>query len=394
MCCCRVCRATSSLYITAMFSAHRALCATLRSSSTSKINHNISLRFLQAKPFSSASVVSKQVRYRRFDDSGPNNTSKRWTLGARGIAGIAVAGGVYYVTHLERVPETGRWRFMNVSPKVDSYMAETARLAMLQEFEGKILPPSHRLTRHISDVVTRILEANDLGKLRTPHPADVLGQATHAGSGSNVTHRRREEVLNPEAGGIEWELLVVDDESVVNAAAAYGNIIVYTGILSVAQDEQGLAAVLGHEIGHVVARHNAESFSFIGLLQVAVYLASEFLDINYGLLSSLATYLLQLPHSRAVEFEADEIGLRLMSKACYDPGAAPKLQERLGKYAEKEGVISNLSFMYTHPPSEARVKQKLPQAYAIRAGNAECAFLLDNLQQFNTFASGGGRWGW
>ncbi|KAI0091759.1 peptidase family M48-domain-containing protein [Irpex rosettiformis] len=265
------------------------------------------------------------------------------------------------------------------------------RRELLKDFEGKILSPNHPLTLHVAGVVNKILKANDLGSLKAPHPARVLGNATDDDFWSDSS---RMDAFPPESGGKEWELLVVDDDKVINAAAAYGNIIVFTGILPVARNEEGLAAVLAHEIGHVVARHNAEMASSRIVFFAVAALVSFALQWDFGLASSLANLVLVLPHSRAMEFEADAIGLKLMSKACFEPRAAPEIFERLGKIEEQQGVMKELSFMYTHPSSQARVErleQKMPEAYEIRARSPECAGILDKLQQFQESRRG---WGW
>lgn len=72
--------------------------------------------------------------------------------------------------------------------------------------------------RHIHRVVNQILEANNLGTLRTPHPAKVTQQSDEYMWG----HSERTEDLNPGVGGREWELMVVNDDRIVNAMASYG----------------------------------------------------------------------------------------------------------------------------------------------------------------------------
>lgn len=76
----------------------------------------------------------------------------------------------------------------------------------------------------------------------------------------------RTEDVAPGVGGRQWELLVVNDDKIVNAAASYGNVVVFTGILPVAKDEQGLAAVLGHG-----ASYSSYRQKFITNVPVYVY---------------------------------------------------------------------------------------------------------------------------
>jgi metalloendopeptidase OMA1, mitochondrial len=103
-----------------------------------------------------------------------------------------------------------------------------------------------------------------------------------------------------------------------------GNVIVFTGILPICQDEDGLAAVLGHEIGHVVMRHNSERMSKAQVLFVLAQAMDLVLGIDFGISRLIMTYLLDLPNSRTQELEADRIGLRLAARACFRPEAAPE----------------------------------------------------------------------
>jgi len=237
-------------------------------------------------------------------------------------------------------------------------------------------------------VVDRILQANDLGHVRTPHPAGVVQQAVGSFWEPEDEHRGRTEELNPEVGGREWELLVVNDERVVNAMAAYGNVVVFTGILPVARNEEGLAAVLGHEIAHCVARHNSEKVSSSKvILAIATLLAAMGLD--FGVSDWLSTLLLELPNSRTVELEADAIGLKLSAKACYDPRAVPEMFMRLGQMEAKQGGLGQLGFLRTHPLSKTRVEQlerKLHEAYDIQAANPACSGVSDQLALFQDAA--------
>ncbi len=144
-------------------------------------------------------------------------------------------------------------------------LAKAAHDELLSEFKGKILPANHPLTRHVNRVVTRILDASNLGVLKSASPKPLQQTQAHDGTWDpdGLENGRTEDVV-PGAGGRQWELIVVNDDTVVNAAATYGvlvlivmnlfahwvelpgNIVVFTGILPVAKDEQGLAAVLGH----------------------------------------------------------------------------------------------------------------------------------------------------
>lgn len=127
---------------------------------------------------------------------------------------------------------------------------------------------------------------------------------------------------------------------------------VYTGILPIAKTDDGLAAILGHEIAHNVARHSAEAMSqnliFVGPLRLLL-IALDYSGYTMGLARVLGDMVMGLgvvrPASRKQESEADYIGLMIMAKACYDPNAAVGVWERM-EQAEKAQVPEWLS---THP---------------------------------------------
>lgn len=169
----------------------------------------------------------------------------------------------------------------------------------------------------------------------------------------------------------DWEFIVIEGKQVNAFALPGGKIAVYTGMIPVAQDETGLATVLGHEVGHVMARHAAERISQSQVIQAGTGIASVLLGGATGadpntvaaLLGAGATYGIQLPFSRQQELEADRIGLTLMARAGYDPRAAVGFWQRMAQ-ANKGGPPE---FLSTHPSDEtriARIEQLLPEALA------------------------------
>lgn len=130
-----------------------------------------------------------------------------------------------------------------------------------------------------------------------------------------------------------------------------GKVFVYSGLLPIAQDDDGLAAVLGHEIAHNVARHSAEQLSSLVLLAPIrwslIYL--DYSGVTGGLGRILGEFAMQfgltMPASRKQESEADYIGLMIMSKACYNPKAAVSLWERM----EAANASNGPGWLSTHP---------------------------------------------
>jgi metalloendopeptidase OMA1, mitochondrial len=169
---------------------------------------------------------------------------------------------------------------------------------------------------------------------------------------------------------LRWEVNVIEEDKTVNAFALPGGKIgVYTGIFPVAQTEAGLATIMGHELGHVIARHGAERVSqqmgaqLIGSALAIGFQASPYANTimaAYGLGAQVGVL---LPYSRLQEDEADTIGLVLAAKAGYDPQAAVGVWQRMAKRSGQRPP----PFLSTHPTPESRVtaiKKFLPQAMA------------------------------
>src|SRR5713226_5622834 len=165
-------------------------------------------------------------------------------------------------------------------------------------------------------------------------------------------------------GEYQWEYRLIQNDKTVNAfALPGGKVAVYTGMLPVTRDESGLAAVLGHEIGHVVARHGGERVSQQLLVNVGV--ESTMAALSGGnpntvqqvgaLLGAGAAVGLLLPWSRAQESEADHLGLILMAKAGYDPRTALDLWNRMAEASQGSGRPPE--FLSTHPSEATRIKQ-------------------------------------
>ena len=167
-------------------------------------------------------------------------------------------------------------------------------------------------------------------------------------------------VLDPPYSDIEWELAIFEADSVNAFAMPGGKIGVFTGILKVTEDQHQLAAVIGHEIAHVTARHSNERASRSsvsgGLINVAaIILGGGYSGATYTAQQALkagADLGISLPHTRGQESEADIIGLEYMARAGFDPRAAVTLWQRMDATSDKKPA----EFVSTHPSSETRIE--------------------------------------
>lgn len=174
----------------------------------------------------------------------------------------------------------------------------------------------------------------------------------------------------------QWEVTVIKDDKTMNAfALPGGKIAVYTGIFPVAKTEAGLAAVLGHEVTHALARHGAERMSQGELTNAALQVVGAAAGASHmnpllsqGAMAALgagAQVGVLLPFSRAHESEADYIGILLAADAGYDPRESIHLWERMAQLTRGGGPSE---FLSTHPGHETRIaqlKKWMPEAMDI-----------------------------
>ena len=179
----------------------------------------------------------------------------------------------------------------------------------------------------------------------------------------------RDQGQSDQLAGYQWEFNLIDDAKTVNAwCMPGGKVAVYTGILPLTRDDNGLAVVLGHEISHAVARHGAERMSDQMLAQLGTSAVSTALSKNPTATNNLflqavgaGTQVGLLKFSRNQESEADHLGLIFMAMAGYDPATAVPFWQRMA--AQSQG--STPEFLSDHPADATRiadVQRLLPEA--------------------------------
>ena len=194
------------------------------------------------------------------------------------------------------------------------------------------------------------------------------------------------------ASQFQWEVTVIKDDKMPNAfALPGGKIAVYTGIFPMAKTGAGLAAVMGHEVVHALARHGAERMSQSQLTNAALQVLGTAAGAAGGnamlgqatmaALGAGAQVGVLLPFSRKHESEADYIGILLAADAGYDPRESVHLWERMEQMSGGKGPSE---FLSTHPGHETRIEQLkkwMPEAMAIyQAKQPVPAVLLPTVQ--------------
>jgi len=180
-------------------------------------------------------------------------------------------------------------------------------------------------------------------------------------------------VLDQKDAAMYWELAVVNQPDVNAFVLPGGKIVVKSGILSITENQDQLATVIGHEVAHVTAHHANERASrgditSYGVEVLALILGGGYYNQTqgaYSAASALNTLGVMNPFTRKQESEADVIGLRYMSKAGFDPRESVKLWKNMNK-SEKTAKVPE--FMSTHPSGESRIESMvahLPEMLAL-----------------------------
>jgi len=176
--------------------------------------------------------------------------------------------------------------------------------------------------------------------------------------------------LSQHLSDYKWEFNLVEDKQVNAWCMPGGKVVVYTGILPVAQGDAGLAVVMGHEIAHAIAEHGNERMSQGLLAQMGGVALSTALSTQTGATQQLwmsvygvgAQYGAIMPYGRMQESEADHLGLIFMAMAGYDPNEAVPFWERMS--AQKGGKAPP-EFLSTHPSDAKRIeniRRLIPEA--------------------------------
>lgn len=250
------------------------------------------------------------------------------------IIAFAIYGLYYYVSNRETVPVTGRKQLVELSREQEAALG-------LQSYR-QILGQEHVVTSGEGAQAVKTI-------------------------GSRIS-------AVAEDPGFRWEYNLIDSPEANAFCLPGGKVAVYTGILPIAKNADGLAAIIGHEVAHAIARHGAERMAHQKLVQIGTLAAGAAvsdMDPNerravMGALGVGAQFGILLPFSREHESEADYMGLLYVARACFDPTEAPRLWQRMG---QASGGRSTSQFTSTHPSHETRIRQFqqwMPEALKVR----------------------------
>ena len=261
------------------------------------------------------------------------------------FAGYAV---YYYFSNRTVDPYTGENVMIdkNMSAEDESAMGLQAYKEILSQEQA--VDPNSQIAQQIRSIAARLVDK-----------VDEVERDLAAEKG-----------LQPQnfAANFDWAVNVIQSPQANAFALPGGKMAVYTGLVPVAQNQDGMAVVMGHEIAHALMRHGAQRMAR-GKLEQIGQMAGAASGMDAGTLQTVMSaygVTSALPYARGHESQADEVGLMLAAAACFDPQQAVPLWQRM---AQMSGGQKPPEFASTHPSEASRIQHLqslMPKAMAYR----------------------------
>ncbi|XP_067157411.1 metalloendopeptidase OMA1, mitochondrial isoform X1 [Apteryx mantelli] len=277
-----------------------------------------------------------------FKESARKN---KWKI-LLSVSSLGVLFIVFYFTHLEETPITGRARLLVFGKEHFRELSQMEYDMWMEEFKNKMLPATDARYQVVERVVGHLSESNK----------DI-----------------------PQVSEQKWVIHVVEEPGVNAFVLPNGQVFVFTGLLNAVSDIHQLSFILGHEIAHAVLEHAAEKASLVHFLD---FLSLIFLTMIWAICprdslavvgqwiqSKLQEFIFDRPYSRTLEAEADKVGLQFAAKACVDVRASSVFWQQMELAETIQGQPKLPEWLSTHPSHENRAEhldRLIPEALKIR----------------------------
>ncbi|KAM6962450.1 metalloendopeptidase OMA1, mitochondrial [Aplochiton taeniatus] len=253
---------------------------------------------------------------------------------------------LFFLTHLDESPVTGRMRLLVFSRENYMELAAITSQGYMEEFAEQLVPEQDPRHQVVQRVVQHLAQRNQ----------DI-----------------------PEVSSVPWCVHVVQSPTVNAFVLPNGKVFMFTGMLEAVADIHQLTFILGHEMAHAVMGHSAEQASmshvidFLSLILLtaiwAVCPRDSLAVLGQWIQGKLVQFLFSRPYSRKLEAEADQVGLQMAAKACADVRAGPVFWQQMELTDQLTGEPTIPEWLSTHPSHRNRVTQMdrlIPQALELR----------------------------
>nr|XP_006133561.1 metalloendopeptidase OMA1, mitochondrial isoform X1 [Pelodiscus sinensis] len=277
-----------------------------------------------------------------FKESARKN---KWKI-VLALCSLALLFIVFYFTHLEETPITGRARLLVFGNEHFRALSQMEYDMWMDQFKNKMLSETDPRYQVVKKIVGHLSESNQ----------DI-----------------------PEVSEFTWVIHVVEEPGINAFVLPNGQVFVFTGLLNAVSDIHQLSFILGHEIAHAVLGHAAEKASlvhfldFLSLILLAVIWAvcprDSLAIVGQWIQSKLQELIFDRPYNRTLEIEADKVGLQFAAKACVDVRASTVFWQQMELAETIQGQRKLPEWLSTHPSHENRAEcldRLIPEALKIR----------------------------
>lgn len=277
----------------------------------------------------------------------------RWVV----MAGFAIYAAISWMSSAQKDPYTGETAHYGASPSEEVALGAQAFDQVVGDAQSQhaLLPADAQVSLQIREIAQRLIR-------RVPDVSRDLAQV----NGGEVPETYRD---------FQWDVAVIQSDEANAFCLPGGKMAVYTGLIPIAQNQDAMAVVMGHEIAHALLRHGSQRMAQQKLVQAGQMAAGVALGgmdptqqrAIMGALGAGAQYGFILPYGRRHETQADRVGLMLAAAACFNPREAIPLWERMSQLG---GGQRPPEFASTHPNPENRIQQLqqlMPAAEAMYA---------------------------
>ncbi|KAK6199427.1 peptidase family M48-domain-containing protein [Scheffersomyces amazonensis] len=312
-------------------------------------------------------TIRQYATYKRFDNRPPNSVNYWSILTSRKTIYFLGGCAAFYVYNLNEAPFTHRYRFIWIPYWLETKIGDYSYQQIMFQYGNAIVPHTNPLYGKISGIMNKLLTV---------------------AINNNDDPKQREHLKS-----LDWSINIIQVDPKTYPPNAFilpnGKIFIFSSILPICYNDDGLATVLSHELSHQLAHHSSEQLSkqpIYIMLSTILYTITGISWFNDLLIRGF----LEMPASREMESEADRIGIELMARSCFNIKESVKFWQRMNE-AEQQMAgqfrgVALQEFFSTHPATSKRIhdiNQWLPDLEHIKEASGCYEYQFGRFSEFN-----------